>query len=182
MEFLKELFNGGALTYDQLAAAAKSKGYSVVNAADGAYVPKSDLDNLSGQVTTLTGQLGEANKKLEGYDPNWKQQAEADRRKLEGMQFDFALEKGISAAKPRNARAVAALIDREKLKFAGGELIGLDKQLDELKKKADTAFLFDDEEPSRIKTGMSHQNNGDGAPDKKDAANDALRSFFRGGN
>lgn len=182
MEFLKELFNGGALTYDQLAAAAKSKGYSVVNAAGGAYVPKSDLDGLSGQITTLTGQLNEANKKLEGYDPNWKQQAEADRRKLEAMQFDFALEKGISAAKPRNVRAVAALIDREKLKFAGGELIGLEKQLDELKKGEDTAFLFAAEEPSRIKTGMSHENNGDGAPDKKDAANDALRSFFRGGN
>ena len=44
MEFLKELFNGGALTYDQLAAAVKGKGYEVVNAAQGAYVPKSDID------------------------------------------------------------------------------------------------------------------------------------------
>lgn len=44
MEFLKELFNGGALTYDQLASAVKGKGYSVVNAAGGAYVPKPDID------------------------------------------------------------------------------------------------------------------------------------------
>ena len=83
MEFLKELFNGGALTYDQLAAAAKGKGYEVVNAAQGAYVPKSDIDGLNGHITTLQTQPGDANKKLEGYDPNWKQQAEADRRKLE---------------------------------------------------------------------------------------------------
>lgn len=85
MEFLKELFNGGALTYDQLASAVKGKGYSVVNAAGGAYVPKSDIDGLNGQITTLQTQLGEANKKLEGYDPNWKQQAEADRKKLEAI-------------------------------------------------------------------------------------------------
>lgn len=180
MEFLKELFNGGALTYDQLASAVKGKGYSVVNAAGGAYVPKSDIDGLNGQITTLQTQLGEANKKLEGYDPNWKQQAEADRKKLEAMQFDFALEKGVSAANPRNAKAVMALIDRDKLKFAGGELIGLEKQLDELKKDENTAFLFSPAE--KLKTGMSHQNNGDGAPDKKDAANEALRSIFRGGN
>lgn len=183
MDFLKELFNGGSMTYEQLSAAVRSKGLSVVDATGGAYVPKADVEGLNGQISTLTGQLNDANKKLEGYDPNWKQQAEADRKKLEAMQFDFALEKGISAAKPRNAKAVAALIDREKLKFAGGDLIGLDKQLEELRKGEDTAFLFAEAAPqTKVKTGMSHQNNGEGAPDKKDAANDALRSFFRGGN
>lgn len=183
MDFLKELFNGGALTYDQLATAAKVKGFDIVNAAGGAYVPKADVDGLNGQISTLTGQLGEANKKLEGYDPNWKTQVEADRKQLEEQQFAFALEKGIAAAKPRNTKAVAALIDRDKLKLAGGELIGLEKQLEDLKKDESTAFLFQpDTTPIKVKTGLSHQNNGEGAPDKKDAANNALRSFFRGGN
>ena len=143
-------------------------------------MPKSDIDGLSGQIATLQTQLGEANKKLEGYDPNWKQQAEADRKKLETMQFDFVLEKGVSAANPRNTKAVMAQLDRDKLKFVGGEIIGLDKQLEELRKREDTAFLFN--QPEKLKTGMSHQNNGDGAPDKKDAANEALRSIYRGGN
>ncbi len=67
MEFLKELFNGGPLTYDQLAQAAKDKGIQAVDAAGGTYVPKADLDNAQGQLATLTAQLGEANKKLEGY-------------------------------------------------------------------------------------------------------------------
>ena len=31
MDFLKELFNGGAMTYDQLEAAVKSKGFSIVD-------------------------------------------------------------------------------------------------------------------------------------------------------
>ena len=69
MEFLKELFGGGPLTYEQLAQAAKDKGIQAVNAAGGAYVPKGDLDHAQGQVSTLTAQLGEANKTLEGYDP-----------------------------------------------------------------------------------------------------------------
>ncbi len=135
------------------------------------------------QISTLTGQLNDANKKLEGYDPNWKTQAEASRKQLEQMQFDFAVEKGVSAAKPRNAKAVMALIDREKLKFAGGEVIGLEQQLEALKKGEDTSFLFVSEpETPKNKTGITHQNNGTGTPDKKDAANDALRSIFRGGN
>ena len=36
MEFLKDLFGGGAMTYEQLSAAAKEKGLQVVNAAGGA--------------------------------------------------------------------------------------------------------------------------------------------------
>ena len=177
MEFLKDLFGEQALTYDQLSKAVKEKGFQVVNAAGGAFVSKADSDNLSSQVTTLTAQLGEANKKLEGYDPTWKEKAETERKKLESQQFDFALEKAIGAAKPRNAKAVMALLDREKLNFAGGEVIGLDKQLDGLKKGEDTAFLFAEDRPMR--TGLSHQGAHEvGGDDKKEAANEAFRSIF----
>jgi len=55
MDFLKELFNGQPLSYEQLEAAAKAKGLQVVNAAGGAYVPKTDVDHLNGQITMLTG-------------------------------------------------------------------------------------------------------------------------------
>ena len=176
MEFLKDLFNGGPLTYDQLVQAAKEKGIQVVNASGGAYVPKADLDNAQGQVTTLTAQLGEANKKLEGYDPTWKDKADAAKRELEAQQFDFALERALAAAKPRNVKALLPFLDREKLTLAGGEIVGLDKQLEALKKGEDTAFLFEAEQPRR--TSMSHQYSGEGSPDTKDMANAALRSLF----
>lgn len=182
LEFLRELFGGNALTYEQLEEAVNSKGFSVVNAADGAYVPKSDFDNLQTQIGTLSGQLEEANGKLEGYDPEWKTKAAEDRKALEKQQFDFALERAVSGAHPRNAKAVMALIDREKLKFSGGEVIGLEKQLNELQNGADTSFLF--EPVSARKTGMSHEGGGEGTPDKKDEANAALRALFgkNGGN
>lgn len=176
MEFLKELFGSGPLTYDQLAQAAKDKGIQVVDVSGGAYVPKADLDNVQGQLTTLTAQLGEANKKLEGYDPTWKDKAETARKELEAQQFDFALERALVAAKPRNVKALLPFLNRDKLTMAGGEIIGLDKQLEALKKGEDTAFLFETEQPRR--TGMSHQYSGEGSPDTKDMANAALRSLF----
>lgn len=173
MEFLKELFGDQPLTYDQLAEKVKEKGLQLVDVAGGAYVPKKDAE-------ILAAQLEAANKKLEGYDPAWKAQAEAARKQLEAQQFDFALEKAVAAAKPRNTQAVLGLLDREKLSFAAGEVIGLDKQMERLKKGEDTAFLFEEVQP--VKTGLSHQNAHEvGGNDKKDAANEALRSVFGGG-
>lgn len=171
MEFLKELFGDGqALTYGQLAEAVQTRGMQVVDAAGGAYVPKEQVD-------ALTGRLGEVNRKLEGYDPTWKEKAEAARRDLEAQQFNFALERALLEAKPRHVQAVLPFLDREKLTLAGGEVLGLDKQVEALKKRADTAFLFEESQPMR--TGMSHQNAHEvGGGDKKEAANEALRGLF----
>lgn len=44
MEFLKTLFEKGALTWEQFQQAAKDAKFEVVNTAGGAYVPKADLD------------------------------------------------------------------------------------------------------------------------------------------
>ena len=177
MEFLKSLFDSGALTWDAFQQAAKGAGFEVVNAAGGAYVPKADADNLNARIGTLTGQLGVANRKLEGYDPEWKTKADAAQKQLDAQAFDFALDKALSGAKARNATAVKALLDREKLSFAGGEIIGLDKQLSTLRKGEDTAFLFEQETPH--KTGMSHQGGSEGSTDKKEAANEALHALYR---
>lgn len=161
---------------------------------DGAKLSSSAIDSIMAeygkaetgfktQIGTLEGQLRTANARLGDYDPEWKQKSETERQKLETAKFDFALERAVEASNPRNAKAVMALIDREKLKFTGGEVIGLDTQLDELKKGADTAFLFND---VRTKTGMSHQNSnpvgGDSKDDRRSAANDALRAVFGGKN
>ena len=171
MEFLKELFpDGQALTYDQLAQAAKGKGFEVVNAAGGAYVPKSQHD-------LITSQLNEANTKLKGYDPEWQAKAEAGKQALDKQRLDFAIERGAIAAGARDVVAVTAHIDRSKLKQnEDGSVIGLDQQFEELKKGEKTAFLFE-QQPAR-KTGMSHQNGHEGQDDKKNAANDALRRLF----
>ena len=176
MEFLEELFGGQQLTYAQLADAAQKRGLQVVDAAGGAYVPKADFDNLSGQLSTVRTQLGEANTKLEGFDPEWKTKAEAAQRTLDEKAFDFALDKALTGAKAKNATAVKALLDRAKLTMADGEVLGLDKQLEALKRGEDTAFLFEMSTPA--KTGMSHQGGREETPNKNDEANAAIRAVF----
>ena len=54
MEFLKSLFEKGALTWEQFQQAAKDAKFEVVNAAGGAYVPKADLDTKAQELTTAT--------------------------------------------------------------------------------------------------------------------------------
>lgn len=169
MDFLQTLFASGALSWEQFQNAVKQAGFEIVNAAGGAYVPKATVDSL-------TGQLNTANQKLEGYDPNWKQQAEDAKKKLDAQKFEFAIDRALAGSGARSAKAVRGLLDQSKLTLADdGELIGLDKQLEALRKGEDTAFLFEpDQKPS---TGMSHQGGSEGTPNLKEAANAALRSL-----
>ena len=70
------------------------------------------------------------------------------------------------------------MLDRSKLSFSSGEVIGLDKQLADLRKNEDTAFLFPEEKKKQ--TGMSHEGNQEvgNTQDKKERANAALRAAF----
>lgn len=179
MDFLRDLFGEGSLTYDQLAAAVKSKGFEVVNATGGAYVPKTDMDNLTTQLNTVKGQLSDANKKLEGYDPDWKSKADAAERKLQDQEFDFALDKALAAAKAKDPIAIKAHLDRSKLSCVQGKIIGLDEQLAPLRKGEITSAYFEPE--IKTKTGLSHQYGkevGSMGDSKKDEANAALRALF----
>lgn len=164
---------------------------------EGAHLPDAAIESIMAEhgktikqrdttISTLQGQLNEANGKLTGYDPDWQSKADAAKKALEKQQFEFAIERGLSAARPRNAKAVAALLDMDKLKFAGGEVIGLDAQIKALKESEDTAFLFEQEQPQqKQKTGMSHQGGGDvgkeGGKNNYTAANNALRAALKGG-
>ena len=67
------------------------------------------------------------------------------------MQLDFAIEKALAAAKAKNAKAVKALLDMEKVKLDGEQLLGLDEQLKELQKS--DAYLFG--EPGRVGGGTN---------------------------
>lgn len=72
MEFLKSLFEKGALTWEQFQQAAKDAKFEVVNAAGGAYVPKADLDTKAQELTTANNtikDLRDAAKAWDGKDP-----------------------------------------------------------------------------------------------------------------
>ena len=101
-------------------------------------------------------------KKAAGSNEDLKQQIEtlqADNKKageewqakLSKMQLDFTLERALTAAKAKNPKAVKALLDMEKVKLDGEQLLGLDDQLKELQKS--DAYLFG--EPGKVGSGTN---------------------------
>lgn len=109
-EYLKSLFDGGALTFEQLVAALGThKEIKLVNLADGGYVAKEKHDNKVKELTTelegVKGQLTEANTTIQSYKDmdidgikksatEWQQKYETDtkslKEKLDAQATEFA--------------------------------------------------------------------------------------------
>lgn len=117
---------------------------------------ETQIQTLNQQIDDLKGQLGEANKQIKEFRDmdidgirktaeNWEakaKQAEKDSEtKIQKMQFDHALEKALAGAKAKNSKTVQALLNMDELKLENGVIVGLDKQLEGIKKEND--YLFD---------------------------------------
>ena len=59
--------------------------------------------------------------------------AEEWQAKMTQMQLDFAIERALTTAKAKNVKAVKALLDMDKVKLDGDQLLGIDDQLKDLK-------------------------------------------------
>jgi hypothetical protein len=77
--------------------------------------------------------------------------AEEWQAKMAQMQLDFAIDKALTAAKAKNAKAVKALLDMEKVKLDGDQLLGLDDQLKAIKES--DPYLFG--ESGRVGSGTN---------------------------
>ena len=86
-----------------------------------------DVDALN----KLVEQLQLSNKELEVNH----------KTEMEKLQFDFALDKGLTSAKSKNNKAVKALLDMNSIKYREGKLEGLQEQIEALQK--DASYLFD---------------------------------------
>ena len=147
-----------------------------------------DMNDLKQQVTTLTterdaarSQLGEANKKLEGYDPEWRAKAEKAendaKEQVAALQNDFAAQTAISAVKFSSESAKKAFLSDLKAKnlpLQEGKLLGFDDYLANYKKNDPGAFAPDGGLP-RMAAGTSGQ---PAAPTAHEQANAALSAAF----
>lgn len=179
MDFLKDVFGGGALTYEQFAEKVDAaENIQLVNLADGDYVDKGEHDALQARFDGVNEQLTAANQTLAGYDPEWKTKADEAARqadeKVAQVQFDYALNTALHDAKARNATAVRALLNMDGLKLTDGKIVGLQEQLDAI--KADNDFLFEGENAPAMRFAASAQGVAGGAADKKTQLNDALKN------
>lgn len=87
-----------------------------------------DVDKLKGQITTLQSHLTTK-------DQEWQ-------AKLDGMAFDGKVKDAITAAKGKNAKAIAALLEMDALRSSKNQDADLKAAIEALKK--DNGYLFDD--------------------------------------
>lgn len=122
-----------------------------------------DLERQKQSITTLTAerdaareQLGEANKKLEGYDPDWKQKAadaqKAADDKVKALQADHAAETAAAGLKFSSTSAKKAFLADLKAKCLAlqddGKLLGFDDFVKEYKGADPDAFAPDKPAPT----------------------------------
>ena len=83
----------------------------------------------------------ELKKQLEQLQLSNKEREANHKKEMEKLQFDFALDKGLTSAKCKNNKALKALLDMNSIKYQEGKLEGLQEQIDALKN--DASYLFD---------------------------------------
>ena len=115
------------------------------------------------------GASEELKKQIETLQAENKKASEEWQAKIAQMQLDFAVDKALTAAKAKNPKAVKALLDLEKVKLDGEQLLGLDDQLKELQKS--DAYLFG--ETGKVGSGTNPPGAGTGEvnPWKKETWN-----------
>lgn len=148
MEFLKEIFGGEPLTYEQLQEKLKEHPeIEVVNAAGGAYVPKSELDEANEQLTEAKAKAQEDAEKYKDFDAQLQAAKDEGADALNAYKRDVAISQALSAANAADEVSVRANLNLEAVTFGeDGKLTGLEEQLTGL--KTDKPFLF--KEPEKL--------------------------------
>ena len=180
-EFLKGL---GITDQDVINAIFAENGKDVNKA-------KGDSEQLTSKVTALEEQLAERDKQLEALKESAKDNEKLQKQlnelqdenkataqkyaeQLSALEKTHAIETAIRDAKPRNLKAVQALLDMDKISYVNGKLEGLESQMKALQEGEDTKFLF--EEVSVPKPSGAKPNNPDGLPNGGDDAPKDLAS------
>lgn len=152
MDKLKALFGTEALTWEQLEEKLKdNEEVKIANLAAGSYVDKSKYDNKVNELTkaneTIKG-LKETVSKFDGVDvdglkksvTDWEDKYNTD---IAAVKLDSAVNMALVAAKAKNPKLAKAALDMSLVKLDGDNLLGLNEQLDNLKKS--DAYLFEEE-------------------------------------
>lgn len=151
---LKELL--GEELYNQVKEKIGDKELIINN---GSFVPRERLneaieqrDEYKSMLDERNNQLEELKKKAQGNEELQAKIQELQSKneetiqqyesKLAAQKFDFELEKALRDVGARNPKAVKALLNTDEIKLEDGKLVGLDAQLENLKKTDD--YLFGD--------------------------------------
>ncbi len=130
---------------------------------------------------TLRGQLADANKRLEGYDPAWQQKATAAQQaadeKIAALQAGYAARNaaaGLKFSSESAKKAFLADLSAKKLPVQDGALLGFDDFVKSYK-ESDPAAFAPDVKPPRFAAGTPGS---PAQPTGREQANAAIRAVF----
>lgn len=139
MEFLKEIFDGKSLSFEDLQRAVQEKGLKLADLSKGQYVDKQKFDNKLEEVNNLQAQLNTANDTIKDFqntenDLKTLRQKAADyerdnqewQNKYDNSIKEYALREALMLAGARNPKAVAAVLDLTGAEFKEGKWDGLE--------------------------------------------------------
>lgn len=133
-----------------------AKGITLVNTADGSYVPKAKLDEerdvskgYKAQIAELNGKLTELQKAADGSEALKAQISQlqsdiaAKDTEMKKQQLQYTIKDAVRSSKARNPDVVLRMIDLNRITENNGQIYGLIEQLEALKKT--DAYLFESE-------------------------------------
>lgn len=133
---------------------ASATGITLANIGDGSYIPKEKLEEerttskgYKSQISELNGKLAQLQEAANGNDALKAQitQLQSDLAAkdaaLNRQMLEYRIKDTVRGSKAKNADVIMKMIDIEKIKEKNGELIGLDDQIEALKKS--DAYLFE---------------------------------------
>ncbi len=182
MDWLKEILKKAGIPEDKLDSTItdinkelpkyfipKDKYNEVAEAKKKLEADIAERDKQLEDLKKAAGSNEELKKQIEALQAENKKAVEEWQAKMAQMQLDFAIEKALAAAKAKNPKAVKALLDMEKVKLDGEQLLGLDDQLKAIQQS--DAYLFG--ESGKVGSGTNPP--GAGSPEanpwKKDSWN-----------
>src|SRR5690606_14511824 len=101
-----------------------------------------ERDKQLEQLKNAAGNSEELKAQIEALQAENKKASEEWQAKMSQMKIDFAVERALTSAKAKNIKAVKALLDMEKVKLDGDQLLGIDEQLKALQQS--DPYLFGD--------------------------------------
>ena len=182
MDWLKELLKKAGIPEDKLDSTItdinkelpkyfipKDKYNEVAEAKKKLEADLTARDTQLEELKKAAGTSEELKKQIETLQAENKKAGEEWQAKMAQMQLNFAIEKALTTAKAKNAKAVKALIDMEKVKLDGEQLLGLDDQLKAIKES--DPYLFGESGKVGSGTNPPGAGNPEANPWKKDSWN-----------
>lgn len=116
-------------------------------------VPDEVMTQIENAFKEQTAGLGD----LSALQAQYNKDTGALKEQLSALQLASAIDLALAKSGAKNAKAVKALLDENKLAFKDGSVEGLDEQLAQI--KADNDYLFE----QRTATGIPHGSSGTAA-------------------